>query len=104
MIYPSTEDSFCPYMEMNMVNNLMGNASCHQFRPSHRRTVVLEKIIVFDAQRKSNFFRNRQHIGEGFIGKLMKFDPVLLWNDQGVAPAERLDIQKRIANIISIFL
>jgi len=90
-------------MEMNVVNNLMGNTSYYQFRHDNRRTVVLEKIIVFDSQRKSDFFRNRQQICEGFVGKLVKFDAMLLWNHQGMAPAERLNIQKCVTNIISIY-
>jgi len=103
IIYPSAEDCFCRHMKMNVVNNLMSNTSCCQFRHDNRRTVVLEKIIVLDSQRKSNFFRNRQQICEGIVGKLVKFDPMLLWNHQGVAPAERLDVQKCITNIISIY-
>jgi hypothetical protein len=60
-------------------------------------TVVLEKVIIFDSQCKRNFFRNRQHVCESLIRKVMEFDPMLLRNHQGVATAERLDIQKRIA-------
>ena len=61
-------------------------------------TVVLEEIVILDAKRECDFLGNRQDICKALIGKLVKFDSVLLRDNQSMTAAERLDVQKGITN------
>ena len=62
-------------------------------------TVVLEEVVIFDAERESDFLGNRQDVCKAFIGKFMKFDGVLLRDDHSMTAAERLDVQKGVTDL-----
>ena len=61
-------------------------------------TIVLEEVVILDAQRECDFLGNRQDICKALIGKLVKFDSVLLRDDQSMTAAKGLDVQKGITN------
>jgi hypothetical protein len=61
-------------------------------------TVVLQEVVIFDAKRERDFLGNRQDVCKAFIGKFMKFDRVLLRDDQSMTAAEWLDVQKGITD------
>ena len=91
--------------------NLHGNEHVRQLderfgldfrsKQSHRITVILKQIVIGNVKSIRNLFGNRQNISEGFVRELMEFHGMLFWNDQSMAPANRLNVQECITISVS---
>ena len=86
-------------MKMDMINYLMGDTAWSQrLARLSVTTIILEEIVIFNAKRERNFLSNRQDVCKAFVGKFMKFDGVLLRDDQSMTAAEWLDVQKGVTD------
>ena len=72
-------------MEVDMVDLLVRNA-----------TVVLEDIVVLGPDSKRNLLCYWQNLGQRLIWDIVELLAVVLWDDEGVAAGQWLDVEEGV--------